>query len=89
VGQHILFDTEKDMSGWPSGLRCQTEGYISSEIECLDPRMSACVRIPLLSEYFLLIFMGYEQYVLAMFHFINICYYQWKIILYFQSINNI
>ena len=42
------------VSGWPSGLRRQTQGLPSSlgEIECSGPLMWAWVRIPLLTVFF-------------------------------------
>ena len=44
------------LSGWPSGLRRQTQGlsalYAMCVIECSGPRMWAWVRIPLLTNFF-------------------------------------
>ena len=40
------------MSGWPSGLRRQTQGIDPSLNESSGPRMRAWVRIPLLTKTF-------------------------------------
>ena len=51
------FDHRITMSGWPSGLRRQTqEQYSSLTIERSGPRMRAWVRIPLLTKSFFLSF---------------------------------
>ena len=41
-----------NMSGWPSGLRRQTQGIDPSLTEHSGPRMRAWVRIPLLTKLF-------------------------------------
>ena len=53
----VDFDCRSQLSGWPSGLRRQTQGFnlalhSVSMVESSGPRMWAWVRIPLLTKYF-------------------------------------
>ena len=56
VSSYLFFYLEKNMSGWPSGLRRQTqEDLLFPVMEYSGPLMWAGVRIPLLTIFFILL----------------------------------
>ena len=61
IRMHSLY-----VSGWPSGLRRQTQGMpcIVSMHKCSGPRMWAWVQIPLLTKFFFFSFVLYYHAVL-------------------------